>query len=391
MIPFTTFSRDKALVKSAPRRVYGTLGDGALQKRVAASLCEWALPPEARDFNFEVLDGDSSSVAAVLASANSLPFLSDFRVVHVRRAEKLDGLGKAGDGATETKKAKAKASPAKTLADGLKNLPASTVLIFSRTPEVPEPGARATTPRCLHASVDKAIEDKEVGGLLVDCTLGAKNTGLAVSILEKLASERGISFERGALAHLVERAGADITLLDGEMEKCSLRAGGDPISRAVIDDMVQRAPQESVFDLTDALGERKGARAMQLAHDLLANGQPAEVLLALMVRHFRQLLQARALLDARLPLDGSAAGRLSPEQAAQFPQADGLPNALRSQSWLGRRLSAQARNFTVEQLTRALEECLKADLALKGVEGDGGADTPKHPELVVEMLLARLV
>ena len=33
--------------------------------------------------------------------------------------------------------------------------------------------------------------------------------------------------------------------------------------------------------------------------------------LAMLVRHFRQLLQARALLDLRLPLDGGASGRLS--------------------------------------------------------------------------------
>lgn len=392
MILYTAFGRGKALEGDTPRRVYGTLGDGELQKRVAASLVEWILPADARDFNFETLDGETHSIAQVLSSAYSLPFLSDFRVVHVRRAERLDGLNRAGDG--EEKKAKGgKVSPAKALAEGIKNLPASTVLIFSRTHETPEAGARAATPRCLNANVDKAIEDKSVGGLLIDCTVGAKNAALATTILETEAKKRAIQFERGASAYLVERAGTDITLLEAEMEKCALRAGGGaPISRAVIDEMVQRAPSETIFDLTDALGERKSARAMSLARELLENGQPAELLLAMLVRHFRQLLQARALLDARISLDGSAAGRLSAAQAAQFPQEarDNLPGLLRSQSWLGRRLAAQARNFSVEQIARALKLCLEADLALKGIEGDGGADSNKHPELVIELLLARL-
>lgn len=392
MIPYTSFGRDKALIKDVPRRVYGTLGDGELQKRVAASLVEWILPAEARDFNFETLDGESHSIAQVLSSAYSLPFLSDFRVVHVRRAERLDGLNRAGEG--EEKKAKSgKASPSKALSDAIKTLPASTVLIFSRTHETPEAGARASTPRCLHATVDKTIEDKGVGGLIIDCTVGAKNAGLATSILEAEAAKRNIKFERQAAAYLVERAGTDITLLEVEMEKCALRAGvSTPIGRAVIDEMVKRAPSETIFDLTDALGERKSARAIALARELLENGEPAELLLAMLVRHFRQLLQARALIDARISLDGSAAGRLSASQAAQFPQEgrDNLPGLLRSQSWLGRRLSAQARNFSVEQVTRALQMCLEADLALKGIEGDGGAESNKHPELVVELLLARL-
>lgn len=391
MIPYTSFERAKALPRDVPRRVYGTLGDGELQKRVANSLVEWILPADARDFNFEVLDGESHTITQVLSSAYSLPFLSDFRVVHIRRAERLDGLNRAGDG--DDKKAKGKVSPTKALTEGLKNLPTSTVLIFSRTHETPEVGARASTPRCLHATVDKAIEDKTLGGLLIDCTVGPKNAGMATGILEAEAKKRRISFERGAASYLVERAGTDITLLEVEMEKCALRAGANtPITRAIIDEMVKRAPHETIFDLTDALGERRSAHAIGLARELLENGEPAELLLSMLVRHFRQLLQARALLDAKIGLDGSASGRLSSGQAAQFPQEgrDNLPGLLRSQSWLGRRLAAQARNFSVEQIARALRLCLEADLALKGIEGDGGAESNKHPELVVELLLARL-
>lgn len=391
MILYTAFSRDKALPGNTARRVYGTLGDGELQKRVAASLVEWILPADARDFNFETLDGETHSITQVLSSAYSLPFLSDFRVVHVKRAERLDGLNRAGEG--DDKKAKGKVSPTRALTEGLKNLPTSTVLIFSRTHETPEAGARASTPRCLHATVDKAIEDKALGGLLIDCTVGPKNAGLATKILEAEAKKRSIRFESGAAAYLAARAGTDITLLEAEMQKCALRAGpGAPITRAIIDEMVKRTLQESVFDLADALGERKSAHAIGLARELLEHDTAAEQLMGLLARHFRQLLQARALIDARVPLDASALERLSPAQAAQFPQEgrDNLPGILRSQSWLGRRLGAQARNFSVEQIARALQLCLDADLALKGIEGDGGAESNKHAELVIELLLARL-
>jgi DNA polymerase-3 subunit delta len=177
-------------------------------------------------------------------------------------------------------------------------------------------------------------------------------------------------------------------LLFNELEKCALRAGiGSPVTAPVIDEMVKRAPQETIFDLTDAMGERKTARAVGLLRELLGGGEAPELVLSMLVRHLRQLLQARALLDAKLPLDGSAAGRMTPALAAQLPREgrDNLANLLQSQSWLGRRLAAQARNFSSEQLQQALAAALAADLAMKGIEGDGGP-----PELLIELLVTRL-
>jgi hypothetical protein len=54
-----------------------------------------------------------------------------------------------------------KESPAKRFASGIENLPVSTVLILSRTPETPEAGARKETPRCINAALDRVLESME--------------------------------------------------------------------------------------------------------------------------------------------------------------------------------------------------------------------------------------
>ena len=392
MISYTDFSQKKALPKGAPLRVYGVLGDGFLQKRIIDALLGWALPPDARDFNLDTLDGETSNLTEVLARCGNLPFLADVRVVLVQRAERLEGLSRVGDG-DEEKPAKGKASksaakgatkgavsPAKRLGDGIENLPESTVLILARTPETPEPGARAGTPRCINANVDKSIEK---AGLIVDCTVPQKNAGFVVRVLQNEAAQRKIPLAPGTAEHLVARTGLDIQNLISEIEKCALRAGlGEFVTAQIVDEMVKRNSQDTIFDLTDALGAKQTPRALGLMRELIAGGDAPERILATLVTHLRQLLQARAFLDARLPLDASLLHRLPPDLAAQLPKdgKDNLASVLQAQSWRGRRLADQARNFTTEQVETALQNALAADLAMKGIEGDGGTT-----ELILEL------
>lgn len=409
MLPYAAFSRKKVLLPDeTPRRVYGIVGDAFLQKKVLDALLGWSLSPDARDFNMDVLDGESTSVTDLLARCGNLPFLSDHRVIVVQRAERIENLhrsvGACEDGEDTSTPSAAKgarqtgpktAGVAKRLGDGFKNLPATTVLFLLRTPETPEPGARASAPRCLNAALDKVIEGKELNGLIVDCTIpaGTKNAGTAIAIVLREAGERDIPLAPDAAAYLVNRCGHDVALLLNELEKCALRVGaGNTVTRAVIDEMTRRQPQETIFNLTDALGERRTAHALGLLRELIENGDAPQQIVAMLTRHWRQLLQARAILDAGLALDGSTLSRLPPDLVAQLPR-DGRENVaqlLQSQAWQGRRLSTQARNFSTSQLVAALEATLFADLAMKGIEGDGGAESKREPELLLELLLAKM-
>ena len=398
MLPYSAFSKNKVLADKAPRRVYGVIGDAWLQKRVTDALLSWSLDADARDFNLDALDGESATINDVLSRCGNLPFLSDFRVVIVARAERLESMHRVGesDDAPAPKAGKGgktaaskTASPAKRLTEGLKNLAPTTVLILQRSPETPDPGARASTPRCINAAVDKVLEG-EAKGLIVDCTVGLKDGRTPVAAVQNEAETQGIPLAQGAAPFLVERCGHDIALLLSELEKCAMRAGeGNVVTRAIIEEMTRRKVQETIFDLTDALGDRHMAHALGLMRELLESGENAPQILAMLVRHLRQLLQARSFVDAGLPLDASTLRRLPPELAAQLPK-DNLAAFLQNQNWAGKRFSSQARNFSVEQLQTALEAALTADLAMKGIEGDGGADSKKEPELLLEIFVAQI-
>lgn len=387
MIFYSDFTKNKALDSSAmPLRAYGSLGDGFLQQRVLNELLQWCLPEDARDFNLDSLDGDGSSVNDILALCSNLPFLSERRVVVVTRAERIENMHRSSGKTASKSKA---GSPSKRLADGIKNLPPTTVLVLQRTPETPEPGARAGTLRCVNAAVDKAIEDQKKG-LIVDCTIVPKKAGLVTAVVRREAQEQGFLLEPSMANFLVERCGHNIEFVLNELEKCALRAGaGNPITRVIIEEMTRRRLQETIFNLTDALGKRQTANAIRLMREMLSSGEPVQVIFAMFIRHLRLLLQARTFLDAGVPLNASTLERLSPELAEQLPK-NNLAQLLRGQSWIGEQYAGQARNFSVFELQNALRAALETELAMKGIEGGGGADSRKEPELLLELFVVRL-
>ncbi len=404
MLPYSAFSISKVLHDKQLRRVYGVLGDAWLQKLVIQTLLENALEPSARDFNMDTIEGDGASIGDVLSLCANLPFLSERRVV-VNRAEKLENLDKSSGDSEEAKPAKSKAksstrsssarpsparlSPAKRLQEGLLNLPCSTTLILRRTPETPEIGARATVARLFNANIDKTIETDNLG-LIVDCTIGAKGHELATKIVVGWANERGVALGNGVAQFLVERVGTDIARLVSELEKCALRVGeGNVVTTQTVEEMVRRTPQDTIFSLTDAISERRGAQALATLRELVGDGEAPERILATFVTHLRKLLQARAFLDEGVSLDAGTLGRLPRALSSQLPQNgnDNLALLLQnpSQSWRGRKFASQARHFSQAQLQNALEAALLVDLAMKGIEGDGGTS-----EMLLEVFVAGL-
>ena len=268
-------------------------------------------------------------------------------------------------------------------------MPPMTVLILQRTPETPELGAKTPAPRCINAIVDKVFDDGKLG-VLVNCTVESKNAAMVSQIIEQEAQRRAISLERNAVSYLIERVGTDIAHLLNELEKCSLRAGaGQNVTTQIIDEMTQRAPHEKIFDLMDIVAQRNGARAIASLRELVGNGDAPEAILSILAGQLRKLLVARFLIEQNLPVEPNAVARLSPALQRQMPnESKNLPPAF---PFLAQKLAAQARQFSTSQIQSALEAAFAVDLAMKGIEGDGGGqDSRDSSYLALELFVAQL-
>ena len=106
--------------------------------------------------------------------------------------------------------------------------------------------------------------------------------------------------------------------------------------------------EENVFQLVDDIGAKDRARVLAGLHQMLVvSREPALRLLALIARHYRMLLRARAAVEGRLPRQE-------------------LPRALGAPPFVVDKVLRQARGYDPAGLVRGLRLIAATDRALKG-------------------------
>ncbi len=168
----------------------------------------------------------------------------------------------------------------------------------------------------------------------------------------RLARERGHDMAPTAVDELLDRVGADLGPLAGEVEKLALHAGaGKRLEPAHVRAVVASVRPHGVVELTDRLARRDLAGAARALRGLLAEGEPPIRLLAFLAANLRRALHVAELAEAGLT-------------AEQIGQRLGMPGWLVSKS-LGRgRAPALARALVVlERLDLELKSSRPAEAA----------------------------
>jgi DNA polymerase-3 subunit delta len=158
-----------------------------------------------------------------------------------------------------------------------------------------------------------------------------------------------------------KRVGTNLVEVQGELEKLIGYLGERDIAdEKDVAAIVSDTRIESVFDLTDALGEGDVSRALQLTDRLLAEGQAPLMVLAMMTRHFRQMWKVSELIAQKIP-------------QSEYPKRVGVsPYFLKG-------LMQQARRFDGQQYRLVFSQFLATDLALKS----SGSEPRMHLEKLV--------
>lgn len=136
-----------------------------------------------------------------------------------------------------------------------------------------------------------------------------------------------------------------------DLEKLSLYAGQRAVGVDDVRRLVPAAADTNVFAYVDAVIERRGDEALRRLSDLLFAGQPAPVLLTMLVRGYRQLV---------LYVELAAAG-LRPEE---------IGRRMNLQRWALDRLSRQSSRYRPQRLAAIYDRILQADRSIKRGESD---------------------
>jgi len=302
-----------------------TLRDAAL-----AELREQVLAGAPRDFNEDRFDFSIAGTepAAVIAAARTLPMMARARLVLVRgvsekRADKFT------DGA---------------LVDYLEAPLESTCLVLEA------------------ASVDKRqrwVKRVAKIGRVIDCSGPSRPADVRRWIEARLA-QRGARAGSGVAAALFDLVGADLDRLSLEVEKLCLFAGEKgAIDADAVTELVGQLRPRALYELTDAIGERRLMNALRLVAELVEQGEAPLALVGALANHFRKLLRTREVR----PLEpGEVQRRLGVHPFA------------------AQKLVDQARRFDLRRLRSCLDAVRRTDEALKG-------GLPIAPRLAIERLV----
>lgn len=280
--------------------------------------------PELIELNTTVFDGARVTLAELKNTCDTIPFLAQRRMVIVRGLlKRLTSPGKK-DSAWQKKYRE-------DLAEYLPRLPETARLIFVEAEQLPG-----------NHSILRLAEKDDLGYV----RLFAPPKDL-VGWVNRRASDKGGKFSPQAAVALVGAVGADQRLLDQEIEKLLTYTNQErPVSSQDVSLLVPYAQEAVIFDAVDALGQRDGAKAARLLHNLLDHGNDPLYLLAMIVRQFRLLIQIKELADeGQSPPDIATKIKLHP-----YPTG---------------KLYTQARNFKLEQLERVHKHLLELDVQIK--------------------------
>ena len=271
---------------SVVRPVYLVLGPEEYHcSQALAILKSRVTTPGAADFDCSVFAAGGSRTAEILEAANIYPMLSPRRLVVVEDAEKF------------------REAEAEALLKGLASISPRSTVIFTA------------------AELDK--RKKFYKTFQKDFCL-CEFPRLKGPAIERWADtfvrKSGYRISAGALKRVVDVAGAELRTLASEFEKLMLYAGEEKsIPDAVIEDLVRASRQQSIFDLTNAVGRRDRSGALRSLGNLIGMGEHPLVVVTMLARHCRQtLIVIEGLRERKHPRDIAAAAQIPPFAADQF-------------------------------------------------------------------------
>ncbi len=197
-----------------------------------------------------------------------------------------------------------------------------------------------------------------------------------------------------AFMELQRKTGNNMRQIFDEVDKLVTFVGErQRIEKSHVEELVSRTSSDRIFDLTNAIGRKSLPLALANLRSILEKGDHPLLIHNMLTRQIRFLLQAKLMLEngdmkpevTQMSYDvfqKREYKRLLSELVDKLPDSKQL-NLLKQHPFPVHLTLQQAKNFTVQELIKAMERLLEADIQLKS--------STLTPELVVEMLVMDLI
>ena len=293
------------------KSVYLLYGEEAYLKKQYKERMTKAMIPDGDTINYAYYEGKGIRPGELIDLAETMPIFAERRLITVENS----GFFK---------------NAVPELADYIKTMPDTACFLFIEN-EIDKRG-----------KMYKAVKDK---GRIVE--LGRQDEKTLLYWIGGNVKREGRRIKESAARYLISKAGTDMENLENELEKLfSYTLGCDEITAEDIDEICTAQISNKIFDMVEAVAEKKQRKALDYYYDLLALKEPPMRILYLLARQFRLLLEVKELQKRGYDKSQIAkTAKLHPFVAGKYMQ--------------------QCRSFTGKELLRIMEEAADTEEMVK--------------------------
>lgn len=273
------------------------------------------------DLNYVKFDGNKVSVSEIQNACETLPFLSDKKVVTVYRAHFLSDR--------EDRESKKKFED---INNYIGNLPNHCVLImyYVFEDDREKPGNNI-----------KKLEKKAVV-IRADKLKGEKLYRKVMDIFD----HRGKDIGKVELRFFCDNVDHNMDIIVNEINKLISYTEGRDITRQDIVDMFPQKSDNDVFDLVDFVSQKRPEKAIDIMSELMHRGENPLGILSMIERQFKLLFNIKFGME-----EGKG--------------KDTLAKELRLHPFIAEKLMVQSKKFTKAQIKKCLQLCIDTERTLK--------------------------
>lgn len=295
-----------------------------LIRETIAAMRRKFLNPSFESLNYIKLENSSAAVDVIINACETLPFFDSKKIVTVNDSTFFKGKKGVGeDKCTENGN--------QELIKYFSSIPQTSILIFTT-------GDNIDRRKKICAAIKKNGDIVEFGHLR-----GAE----LLSWIEMVFQKSGKKISRTNAVYFSENVSGDLENYSSEIEKvCSFSGSRTEISRDDIDSVVSKSLESNIFKLVDFISIKKSDRALSILNDLILDSQPVPVILTMIIRQYRLLLNVKLM------------------QEKGYSPAD-ISRTLKIMPFIETNLSKISRNYTLSQIEDRLNQCLDTDISIK--------------------------
>lgn len=298
--------------------------------------------------NYVLLDGESVGLDNIIDACETLPFMGEKKLVIVKDFPYLERGGAKGEGIA--------AKDLKTLVRYVQELDSYVCLIFTVK------GGDVIKSSELYKAIKSAGDVVEFGKLKgMDLNAWVENK---FNSFNKVINRSNIQYFIQQSFYFDIKSQKTLYDLENEINKiCNYRTGGREITKEDIDRVMSKSLEMNIFNLLNAISAKNGQEALRLFNELYIANNPALQILHMIVRQLRNMFSYKVLKEK---------GYSDKEVNSKM----GL------KEFEFKKVAQQSKNFTTDQLERALLHCLETDRSLK--------TSPMDERLALEILITNL-